>query len=198
MQVMSLDPADLDPPSVIARFPSASTTEWFVSGFADAIEDVGGSVAASQAANGQGCVTTFAMEMNFRSFTTGTAKMVYNSLLSATCTGGSTSSTPALALARQGSTALGRTTQHYDWRRMARVVISRQNGAIERVGQALHSIGQDPQALQLVPEKQTANYMVFAAANPESLDLDEHPWLLKLSGAFKGAGIKLHGVMMSH
>ena len=142
-------------------------------------------------------MTTFAMEMNFRSFTSGTSKMVYNSLTSAACS--TASFLPSASL--KHATSYQKQTQlstQYNWRLTARVVVSRQKDSTEIVARALQSLGQDPRALQLIPEKQTARYLVFAAENAQSLDLDEHPWLLRFSRAVEAEGLKLHGIMMSH
>jgi hypothetical protein len=196
MKKMYLDPTD-DKTFVIAYFPDSSNTDWFVSGYSDEIEDVGNSIAAAQSLQGAGCVTTFAMEMNFRSFTTGTSKMVYNSLTSAACS--TASFLPSASL--KHATSYQKQTQlstQYNWRLTARVVVSRQKDSTEIVARALQSLGQDPRALQLIPEKQTARYLVFAAENAQSLDLDEHPWLLRFSRAVEAEGLKLHGIMMSH
>lgn len=56
----------------------------YMNGFGQDLEDLGGSVAVHQRETENGLVTSFAMEINFRSFTSGTAKLLRNALTTST------------------------------------------------------------------------------------------------------------------
>ena len=66
------------------RFPAASTRDFFVSGFADGAEALGGSAAVVDEPVGDGRTVAFGFEPNFRAFTDGTARMLRNAILGAT------------------------------------------------------------------------------------------------------------------
>eukprot|EP01052_Picozoa_sp_SAG31_P053262 SAG31_NODE_13565_length_861_cov_0.896325_1_plen_140_part_10 len=55
-----------------------------MNGFGQDLEDLGGSVAVHQRETENGLVTSFAMEINFRSFTSGTAKLLRNAVTTST------------------------------------------------------------------------------------------------------------------
>ena len=65
------------------RFPSASTRDFFVSGYADGAEALSGSAAVVDEPVGDGRTVAFGFEPNFRAFTDGTARILRNALLGA-------------------------------------------------------------------------------------------------------------------
>ena len=65
------------------RFPSASTRDFFVSGYADGAEALSGSAAVVDEPVGDGRTVAFGFEPNFRAFTDGTERILRNALLGA-------------------------------------------------------------------------------------------------------------------
>jgi hypothetical protein len=72
-----------DPRHVAARFPAAGSPDFYVSGFADGEEELGGTAAVTDEPAGSGRVVLFASEPNFRGYTTGTQKVLWNALFGA-------------------------------------------------------------------------------------------------------------------
>ena len=72
-----------DPRHVAAWFPAAGTQDFYVSGFADGEEELGGTAAVTDEPAGSGRVVLFASEPNFRGYTTGTQKVLWNALFGA-------------------------------------------------------------------------------------------------------------------
>ncbi len=69
-----------DPASVAVAYPPAASEDFFVSGFAEGEEELGGTAAVTDEAYGDGSVVLFASEPNFRAFTDGTQKILRNAL----------------------------------------------------------------------------------------------------------------------
>jgi hypothetical protein len=65
------------------RFPDAGTEDFFVSGYADKPEPLGGSAAIVDESVGSGRTVAFGFEPNFRAFTDGTAQILRNAILGA-------------------------------------------------------------------------------------------------------------------
>jgi hypothetical protein len=66
---------------LVAFFPSGDSEDWFVSGYHEGAEELGNAVGVHQRVTGDGLVTSFAFEVNFRAFTAGTSKMIHNAIL---------------------------------------------------------------------------------------------------------------------
>ena len=71
------------PEQVAVEFPPASSGDWFVSGFAQGAEELGGTAAVIDEPVGRGRATVFSVEPNFRAFTTGFQQILRNALLGA-------------------------------------------------------------------------------------------------------------------
>lgn len=72
-----------DSSSVAAKYPAASSPTFFVSGFERGAEELAGSAAVADEAYGKGRVVVFAGEPNFRAFTDGTQKILWNAIYGA-------------------------------------------------------------------------------------------------------------------
>jgi zinc carboxypeptidase len=72
-----------DPSHVVASFPAAGTQDFYVSGFADGEEELGGTAAITDEPAGSGRVVLFGSEPNFRGYTAGTQKILWNALFGA-------------------------------------------------------------------------------------------------------------------
>jgi hypothetical protein len=72
-----------DAASVAVRYPAASSPRWFVSGFEEGAEELGGTAAVVDEPYADGRVVAFAGEPNFRAFTDGTQKILWNAVYGA-------------------------------------------------------------------------------------------------------------------
>jgi hypothetical protein len=72
-----------DPSHVVASFPAAGTQDFYVSGFAEHVDELGGTASITDEPAGSGRVVLFASEPNFRGYTTGTQKVLWNALFGA-------------------------------------------------------------------------------------------------------------------
>ena len=70
-----------DPAHVVASYPAADSPDWFVSGYQEGEEELGGTAAEVSEPVGTGDVTVFASDPNFRAWTSGTAKLLYNAIM---------------------------------------------------------------------------------------------------------------------
>lgn len=66
---------------VLASYPAADSPDWFVSGYAEGVSEIAGSAAVIDEQVGQGHVTVFSFEPNFRAFTDGSATLLRNAVL---------------------------------------------------------------------------------------------------------------------
>ena len=69
-----------DPRSAAVRYPAAASSGFFVSGFEEGAEELGGTAAVVDEPYGDGRVVVFAAEPNFRAFTDGTQKVLWNAI----------------------------------------------------------------------------------------------------------------------
>lgn len=66
---------------IVLSYPKSDSADWSVSGYAKGIEEIAGSAALIDEQVGQGRVTAFSFEPNFRAFTDGTAGIVRNAII---------------------------------------------------------------------------------------------------------------------
>ena len=92
-----------DPATVAVRYPDAAP-DFFVSGFAEGEEELQGTAAVTDEAYQAGRVVLFASDPNFRAFTDGTQKILWNALLG----GEPAPAAAATAAARTAATAAAR------------------------------------------------------------------------------------------
>ena len=128
-----------DPASVVVKFPDPSSPRWFVSGFEDGAEELGGTAAVVDEPYAGGRVVAFAGEPNFRAFTDGTQKILWNAIY------GSDPSRRAVPLSatadqRDRAAEAARSLRTYD----GRVVLTLQGDRSERVESALDRAGVEP------------------------------------------------------
>lgn len=67
--------------SVVAAFPPADSADWFMSGYAEGAEELGGTAAVVDEPVGAGRAIVFSFEPNFRAYTDGTAALLRNAVL---------------------------------------------------------------------------------------------------------------------
>jgi hypothetical protein len=72
-----------DPAKVALRYPPAGSEDFFMSGEADGEATLGGTAAVIDERVGAGRIVSFGFEPNFRAFTDGTQRIVYNAMFGA-------------------------------------------------------------------------------------------------------------------
>lgn len=148
----------------------------FVSGFADGEEELRGTAAAADEPRGSGRVTVFSVEPNFRGFTDGTARMLWNTLTgTGTGTGADaralTTAGPDLAAEQQ--LALGA--------ERAPIRVTVPAAAEAATAAVLASHGATTRVVR------TADRVRFVVAGGSSVD--QHPWAALLKGELDRAGV---------
>ncbi|MQA73359.1 MAG: hypothetical protein GEU88_03220 [Solirubrobacterales bacterium] len=169
------------PEQVAVEFPPADSGDWFVSGFAEGAEELGGTAAVVDEPVGAGRATVFSVEPNYRAFTTGFQEILRNALLGDqagfvhAARAGSAARAGLEARARRaagrlsGSTATIRLSVRPASAGSARAVLGR-FGARYRV-------------------ERSPGRVAFSIANPGGLTADQHPFARRLPGALERAGI---------
>lgn len=94
---------------VVLSYPAPTSADWAVSGFGQGIDEIGGSAALIDEQVGQGRVTAFSFEPNFRGFTDGTASLVRNAIIDSRGTLPRMVQRPATAAQKQRAGAAART-----------------------------------------------------------------------------------------
>lgn len=77
----SYDPVMKASSGVAVSYPPVDSPDWFVSGFERGAAELGGTAAVVDQPLGKGRSVLFAAEPNFRAFSDGTAKLLYNAIL---------------------------------------------------------------------------------------------------------------------
>lgn len=70
-----------NPANVIASYPAADSPDWYASGYQEGMEELGGTATEISEPVGTGDVTVFSITPNFRAWTNGTAKLLYNAIM---------------------------------------------------------------------------------------------------------------------
>ncbi|HEY2172837.1 MAG TPA: M14 family zinc carboxypeptidase [Mycobacteriales bacterium] len=91
-----------DPADVVASYPSATSPDWFTSGYQKGAEELGTTAAEVDQRAGTGHVTVFSVEPNFRAFTDGSARLLYDAIVDSR---NATTVRPATPAPRIGSAA---------------------------------------------------------------------------------------------
>lgn len=163
-----------DPAHVAVSYPAAGSPDWFVSGFALGAEELGSTAAVVDEPFGRGRAVLFAGEPNFRAFTDGTAKILFNAI------GGTSPSVPPgtateRSIARQAATALPSVESP--------ITVHVHPGDAARVTALLDRLG------ARWTEQRVAGRVAFLVDNPGGLSADEHPWATQLPSALRLAGV---------
>jgi hypothetical protein len=153
-----------DPAAAAVRFPSLSDPDWFVSGFAEGEEQLGGKAAVVDERYGDGRVVLFGFDPNYRAFTDGTARLLRNALLGPAPEGAGSLVTPGEVTATQ--TALPTATD--------RLVLTVRPEAADEVNGLLSGYGA---TAQVVHGPDSVSFRVDLGG----LTGDEHPWAQQLA-----------------
>jgi hypothetical protein len=169
------------PEGPAVSFPPADSSDWFISGFAQGAEELGGTAAVVDEPVGAGRATVWSVEPNFRAFTTGTQKLLRNAIL-----GGD----PFAARASRAGSAARAAREARAARAAARLVgsvttirLSVRSGSAGRAAAVLQRLG----ARYTV--RRSGGRAGFLIANPRQLTADEHPFATLLPRAMERAGV---------
>lgn len=70
-----------NPANVVASYPAEDSSDWYVSGYQEGAEELGETAMEISEPIGTGNVTVFSIDPNFRGFSDGSAKLLYNAIL---------------------------------------------------------------------------------------------------------------------
>jgi hypothetical protein len=159
---------------VPVRYPAADSQDFFVSGYAEGEDVLGGTAAVSDERIGDGRSVVFGFEPNFRAFTDGTQRILRNALLGRDP---AAKATRARARAAAASSARGLPAAASQLRLVVR---ARGERAARRV-LARHD------ASYTVARR--GGRVAFRIANPGELAADEHPYARALPAELQAAGV---------
>jgi Zinc carboxypeptidase len=172
-----------DPDDVAVRFPAANSEDFFVSGFAEGEEELGGTAAVVDEAVGTGRSVVFSFEPNFRAFTDGTQEILFNAIYGDDASAARAPRAGAASQAAEEDAA----------RRAARRLVYLQSPIRLSVRPASAS------RAERIVGRFTDDYLVrssrgrvsFVIANRQGLSGDEHPFALKLGRAVARSGVRV-------
>jgi zinc carboxypeptidase len=164
------------PSHVAVEFPPANSDDWFVSGFAQNAEELGGTAAVVDEPRGEGRATVFSVEPNFRAFTTGFQKVLRNTLLSDEAGSARVARAGAAATAR--AAAVNRVLAGPSTIRLAV-----RPGSAGRARTVLQGVGAVYQV------QRSRGRVAFLIANPRELSGDDHPFATRLPAALEQVNV---------
>lgn len=158
---------------VAVSYPQVDSPDWFVSGFERGASELGGTAAVVDQPVGQGRSVLFAAEPNFRAFSDGTAKLLYNAILGPD---------PAKAPAPQGTAkAVREAAELPSYESPIRVSVRPADAA--KAASVLRSAG------ATWAETRSGGVVHYVIDNPRGLPVDHHPFAGRLPSLIRGAGI---------
>ncbi len=161
------------------RFPAAATEDFFVSGFADGAEALGGTAAVVDEPVGDGRTVAFGFEPNFRAFTDGTQRLLRNAILGATPSYTEDAAEAVGARARMAARTDAADLQApHDPVRLV----------VEPAGEAAARSLLDARGLRYDAVR-TRDRVSLAIANPSGATADELPWVHSLASDLQRTGV---------
>jgi hypothetical protein len=158
---------------VAVAYPPVDSPDWFTSGFERGAAELGGTAAVVDQPVGAGRSVLFAAEPNFRAFSDGTAKLLYNAILGPD---------PAAAPAPQGTAkAVREAAELPSYESPIRVSVKAADAA--KAASVLRSLG------ATWTESRTGGTVHYVVDNPRGLPVDHHPFAGRLPSAIRAAGI---------
>ncbi|MCW2899119.1 MAG: hypothetical protein JWO67_1384 [Streptosporangiaceae bacterium] len=163
-------------PHAVVSYPTTGSADWFVSGFERGGSELAGTAAVSDEPTGRGRTVLFAAEPNFRAFTDGTAKLLYNAIVSrapgSSGSAGTASSTDEAVRAAGALPSLE-----------SPIRVSVRAADAARTAAALRSVG----AAWTV--RSSGGVVRYVIDNPKGLAADHHPFARRLPSVLSGAGV---------
>jgi hypothetical protein len=164
-----------DPAHAAVTYPPADSPDWFVSGFAAGAEELGGTAAVVDEPVGNGRSVLFAGEPNFRAFTDGTAKLLFNAIA-----GARPAPPPGTAAAQADAAGVA---AGIEWLESPiRVTVATADA--DRAAAVLRGFDAG------WTRRDLGDRVAFAVDNPSGLSADSHPWAGRLPAALRAAGIQ--------
>ena len=167
---------EADPARVAVSYPAADSSDWFVSGFEQGAAELGGTAAVVDEPVGQGRTVVFAAEPNFRAFTDGTAKLLYNAIVGPDPAARVTALSPDTRAPAPRAAAALPTIESPIRVTVTAADASRTAGVLRSVGAAW-------------TERRTGGTVHFVVNNPQGLPADHHPWAGRLPALIERAGV---------
>ncbi len=164
-----------NPDHVAVSYPPVSSNDWFISGYAEGAEELGGTAAVVDEPVGAGRATVFSVEPNFRAFTTGFQKILRNALLGADAADARAARAGSSARARRAARRLEGTSSDL------RLAVSAATAGSAR--DVLDRFGASYSA------SRKGATVGFVIANPRELSADDHPFARRLPAALARAGV---------
>lgn len=105
-----------DPADVVLSYPNPDSPDWFVSGYQEGAEELGGTAAEANESVGSGAVTVFSVDPNYRAFTDGTARSLFDAIAAPPNATTATRTVPDRAAAVQAAKrAASHVRSHASW-----------------------------------------------------------------------------------
>jgi Zinc carboxypeptidase len=131
---------------VAVRYPSRHSPQWQISGFARKARELGGTAAVVDEPYGRGRVVSFAADPNFRGYTDGTQKILWNAVYGASPQfKGAPAVTPAQRRAAERAASQLRTYA-------SRMVVTVRASVADQVAGMFGKVGRSPKATKLGPD----------------------------------------------
>jgi Zinc carboxypeptidase len=159
-------------------YPAAGTGDFFVSGYEEGAEELGGTAAVVDEPYGDGRVVLFATDPNYRAFTQGAQELLWNALFGPDPNPAQArAGRPALvSVARDAARALPR------WVSPIRVSVRPSDARV--VEELVRSYGATYRV-----ERSTGR-VSFVLRNARGLEADEHPWATLLALDLRAVGVR--------
>lgn len=158
---------------VAVSYPAADSPDWFVSGFERGAAELGGTAAVVDQAVDKGRSVLFAADPNFRAFSDGTAKLLYNAIL-----GPDPARAPqATATAKAAEQAAGLPSYESPIRVSVKAADAAKAAAVLRAAGATWA------------ESRSGGVVHYVVDNPRGLPTDHHPFAGRLPSLIRKAGI---------
>jgi hypothetical protein len=172
-----------EPANVPVRFPDASSDDFFISGYGEGQEELGGTAAVVDEPVGSGRVIVFSTDPNFRAWTEGMQDFLWNAILGPD---------PVTEVAPAAGSA-ARAEDEAAARAAARGLVGLESPLRITVR------AENARATRALLDRYDARYMTRRAAgmvfflvrNPRGLPVEEHPFALRLARALQRAGVSV-------
>ncbi|WP_131740379.1 M14 family zinc carboxypeptidase [Actinomadura roseirufa] len=171
----SYDPVMRASSGVVASYPAVDSADWSVSGFEKGAAELGGTAAVVDQPVGRGRSVLFAAEPNFRAFSDGTAKLLYNAIL------GPDPARSAVPPAAATADAARRAAALPSYEAPIRVSVRAADAA--KAAAVLRSVG------ARWAESRAGDVVHYVVDNPRGLPADHHPFAGRLPSLIREAGI---------
>ena len=178
------------PSHVVVSYPPADAADWQVSGFASGAEELGGTAALIDEPVGRGDTVVFSVEPNFRGFTDGTSKLLYNAVVNQGSRAASAAGAPAGSPQRAAAEARAVRSATELSVPSTPIRVTVRPSEATRTAEVLRGLGGSFRTTR------TDGRVAFVVRNPGGLGVDEHPWSSRLPAALSAAGVRPLAVVL--